>query len=97
MKRCLTSSRKCDRAFLAKRMMQFITFQHVIILLWDFQVKTTNAGLDRETTAAYTLVITARDDVAGASSEQSASADVIITITDVNDNSPLCTPTDYQV
>lgn len=60
------------------------------ILSFQMQVETTGVGLDFEKRKTHTLIIKASDDVPGASTERSASCTVVITVTDINDNAPLC-------
>ncbi|KAK7101767.1 hypothetical protein V1264_020097 [Littorina saxatilis] len=60
------------------------------------QISTTGVGLDREVTDTHTLTVRASDDVPGSPTEKFADATVVITVIDVNDNAPLCTPVVYQ-
>ncbi|PVD25347.1 hypothetical protein C0Q70_15847 [Pomacea canaliculata] len=60
------------------------------------QILTSAVGLDRETTAMHTLTVRASDDVPGAATQRSADVTVVVTVTDVNDNPPMCTPGSYQ-
>lgn len=53
--------------------------------------------LDRETTSTYHLEIMATDSTAALGSQRSSSATVTITITDVNDNYPIFSPSVYAV
>jgi len=61
-----------------------------------FHISTNNGAiqlmrsLDREVVSAYTLVIEATDD------ENPVNATVSITVTDSNDNEPVCSPTSYS-
>lgn len=45
----------------------------------------------------HTLTVRASDDVPGAATQRSADVTVVVTVTDVNDNPPMCTPGSYQV
>ena len=49
--------------------------------------------LDRETTDSYILVIEATDQDPG--SPLSSTATLVVTVTDINDNSPTCNPSVY--
>ena len=51
----------------------------------------TAGSLDRETTPSYDLVVTATD--GGSSPNAAVTATVSLTITDVNDEPPVCSPT----
>ncbi|XP_066284596.1 protocadherin Fat 4-like [Branchiostoma lanceolatum] len=53
-----------------------------------------NKELDREATASYVLIATATD--GGTSPTRSSTATVSVTVSDVNDNTPLCTPSIYR-
>ncbi|XP_059167708.1 cadherin-23-like [Physella acuta] len=55
------------------------------------------SSLDREAKATYTLTLRAKDDESGSGNEKSADATVYLTITDVNDNSPLFNPSVYTI
>ena len=57
-------------------------------------VITVSAGLDRETTALYSLVVMASD---LALIPRQTTANISITVTDVNDNSPVFNPTAYSM
>ena len=54
-------------------------------------------GLDRETTPSYTLVVTATDGAAVASDRLTSTATVAVTVTDDNDNPPVCQGAPYVV
>jgi hypothetical protein len=54
-------------------------------------VLTTNASLDRETVPRYNLTVTVTDQ------GQSSSRDLIVIVTDENDNEPRFDPTSYSV
>ncbi|XP_076448228.1 protocadherin Fat 4-like [Babylonia areolata] len=61
------------------------------------EITTTAAGLDRELgDGTHTLTVRANDDIPGAPSERTTDVTVTVTLTDVNDNVPLCSPVDYQ-
>ena len=49
--------------------------------------------LDYETATSYTLTVTASD---GGSPALSSTSDITVTITDVNDNTPVCSPAVYS-
>ncbi|XP_077988357.1 cadherin-23-like [Glandiceps talaboti] len=53
---------------------------------------TTTTYLDRESIASYTLTVTATDSTVALADQLSATETVAITIDDVNDNTPQCTP-----
>ncbi|XP_078597383.1 protocadherin Fat 4-like [Branchiostoma floridae x Branchiostoma japonicum] len=55
----------------------------------------TVAPLDRETTSSYTLTLVAQD--GGVSLTRSATATVFVTVSDVNDVTPVCSPSFYAV
>ncbi|XP_019623295.1 PREDICTED: protocadherin Fat 4-like [Branchiostoma belcheri] len=55
----------------------------------------TVAPLDREMTSSYTLTIVAQD--GGVSPTRSASTTVFVTVSDVNDVTPVCSPSFYVV
>ncbi|XP_037656908.1 protocadherin alpha-13 isoform X4 [Choloepus didactylus] len=63
------------------------TFKNYYSLVLD-------SALDRESEAAYALVVTARD---GGSPSLSASASVSVEVADVNDNAPVFTQPEYTV
>ncbi|XP_078678305.1 protocadherin Fat 4-like [Branchiostoma floridae x Branchiostoma belcheri] len=56
---------------------------------------TLKAELDYETTQSYELVVTATDQSAALADRRSASVTVQITVNDVNDNEPSCSPATY--
>ncbi|XP_019645842.1 PREDICTED: protocadherin Fat 4-like [Branchiostoma belcheri] len=56
---------------------------------------TLKAELDYETTQTYQLVVTATDQSAALADRRSASVTVQITVNDVNDNEPSCSPATY--
>ena len=56
-------------------------------------VITVASGLDRETLASYRLIVRATD---GGTPSQFSSREVVITVTDVNDNDPVFTADPYQ-
>ncbi|XP_035677124.1 protocadherin Fat 4-like [Branchiostoma floridae] len=56
---------------------------------------TLKAELDYETTQSYELVVTATDQSAASADRQSASVTVYVTVNDVNDNEPSCSPATY--
>ncbi|XP_035676136.1 protocadherin Fat 4-like [Branchiostoma floridae] len=55
----------------------------------------TVAPLDRETTSSYTLTLVAQD--GGVSLTRSATTTVFVTVSDVNDVTPVCSPSFYAV
>ncbi|KAL8623685.1 hypothetical protein ACOMHN_046504 [Nucella lapillus] len=60
------------------------------------QITTTSVLLDRETASKHTLTVRASDDTPGTASSKFADATVVVTVTDVNDNAPICTPAQYK-
>ncbi|XP_076447693.1 protocadherin Fat 4-like [Babylonia areolata] len=60
------------------------------------KITTTSVGLDRETADSHTLTVRASDSQQGDASVKTSDVTVIVTVTDVNDNKPLCTPAEYK-
>ena len=54
-------------------------------------------SLDRETTVVYNLVVTAQDRDPNGANAKSATANVTLTVTDINDNDPMFSPSHYKV
>ncbi|XP_077869084.1 protocadherin Fat 4-like [Saccoglossus kowalevskii] len=69
---------------------------HFVIDEMDGVISTV-AELDRETRSSYDLVVTATDSSAALNDERSAEENVTITVTDVNDNTPVFVPAVYSV
>ena len=60
-------------------------------------VVSVSGALDREATASYSLTIRATDNTAGSGSERTDEETLTVTVTDVNDNYPVFTPSAYSV
>ena len=54
-------------------------------------------SLDRETTVVYNLVVTAQDRDPNGANAKSATVNVTLTVTDINDNDPMFSPSHYKV